>query len=311
MSSRVVVFGFGEPVLAALDTFDRLSIKPLAVVVPGNRTGESVDVVRAAAERRQLVVLSQPPRSRVAPFVDQIQQLRPDFLFVWSYTMLLPESLLSAATRGGVNLHAGSLPDYRGGHVLNWALINGERETAVTLHVIDAGVDTGPVFAERRVPIEPEDDILSVHHKLISAGALLLHEWWPRIESGEATAVPQDESRARYYRMRTADDGRVDWTQSSEQIRNLVRALVTPWPGARTFSGTAMIVLRRVEEIGAGAIPAAPGTVVRSEPGDLQVATGSGILRVTAAEIDGRPADAESFRSAGVQPGAVLRTHPA
>ncbi|HWI17243.1 MAG TPA: methionyl-tRNA formyltransferase [Vicinamibacterales bacterium] len=306
MASRVVVFGFGEPLLAALDTFRRLSIAPLAVVVPGNRSGEPIEQTRDAAEQRGFRVLSQPPRARIAPFLETIAELRPDFLFVWSYTMLLPDGLLAVARRGGVNLHAGSLPDYRGGHVLNWALINGERETAVTLHVIDAGVDTGPVYAERRVAIEPDDDILSVHRKLIAAGSSLLYEWWPKIESGEAKAMPQDESRARYYRMRTADDGRVDWTQSSEQIRNLVRALVAPWPGARTFSGATQIVLRRVEDVAGDAPPPVPGTVVRNEPGDLQVATGSGILRLTAVEIDGRPADAPSLRSVGVRPGAVL-----
>lgn len=305
MSSRVVVFGFGEPLLAALDTFARLSIKPLAVVVPGNRSGEAVDQVKDAAQAYGLPVLTQPPRSRIAPFVSAVSQLRPDFLFVWSYTMLLPVELLQVAANGGVNLHAGSLPDYRGGHVLNWALINGERETAATLHVIDAGIDTGPVFAERRVPIAPDDNILVVHHKLIAAGASLLQEWWPRIERGDARAVPQDETRARYYRMRTADDGRVDWTQSSDQIHNLVRALVAPWPGAFSVVNGTRIVWRKVTPLG-DVHGVVPGTVLELREGTVKIAAGSGAVMIDAAEINGSPASVSELMKAGLREGNAL-----
>jgi UDP-4-amino-4-deoxy-L-arabinose formyltransferase/UDP-glucuronic acid dehydrogenase (UDP-4-keto-hexauronic acid decarboxylating) len=305
MASRVIVFGYGGPALAALETFARLGTAPVAVVVPANRTGEAVDSVVADAARRGYPVLVQPTRKALAPFLDQIRALRPDFLFVWSYTMLLPAELLSLAPRGGVNLHGASLPQYRGGHALNWTLINGERETAATLHVIDEGVDTGPVFAERRVPIDDDDDITRVHHKLVDAGGALLREWWPRIERGEAVPVPQDDSLARYYPMRTPEDGRVDWTQSSEQVRNLVRALTAPWPGAFADVHDTRVVFRRVTPLETPH-PDPAGTVLRDDGGAVVIATGRGALRIDAAEINGMPASNDDLRAAGLREGVRL-----
>lgn len=303
MPSRVIVFGYGEPALAALDTFAALSIAPLAVVVPGNRPGDASAMVAADAARRGYPVMTQPPRAHLAPFLDGVQALRPDFLFVWSYSMLLPPALLSAAARGGINLHAGALPAYRGGHVLNWTLINDERETAATLHRIDDGIDTGPVFAERRVPIDDRDDVASVHRKLIVAGASLLREWWPKIEDGTAVATPQDESRARYYRMRSPEDGRIDWSQTTRQIQNLVRALAAPWPGAFTDVNGTRVVFRAVEPAGAGA---APGRVVQSDESGIVIGTGTGALRITRAEIGGQPATLAELQRAGLRQDAAL-----
>jgi len=305
MSSRIIVFGYGEPALAALDTFAEMSIAPLAVVIPGNRQGDSVDAVAADARRRGHRVLTQPQRSQMAPFVDDITRLRPDFLFVWSYSMLLPPSLLQAAVHGGVNLHAGMLPSYRGGHVLNWALINGERETAATLHMIDDGIDTGPVFAERRVRIEDADDVATVHRKLTAAGRSLLREWWPKIASGDAVAVPQDETRARYYPMRTADDGRVDWSQSSARIHNLVRALAAPWPGAFTNVNGHRIVWRRLHPADAHR-DAKPGTVVQLDEDAVTIAAGQGAVTIDAIEIDGVPAPIRDLTTLGIATGTVL-----
>ena len=305
MPSRVIVFGYGEPALAALDTFAALSAPPVAVVVPGNRTGTPSERVRADAERRGLPVLVQPTRQALAPFLDQVRRLQPDFLFVWSYTMLLPPELVSLASRGAINLHGAALPEYRGGHALNWTLINGERETAATLHVIDAGVDTGAVFAEWRVPIGDDDDITSVHGKLMTAGSALLRDWWPRIERGDVVPVPQDEARARHYRMRTPDDGRVDWTQSSEQVRNLVRALTAPWPGAFADVEKTRVVFRRVTALPASqSVPA--GTVWWGDDGSVSIATGTGAVRIDAAEIHGRPASKDDLQAAGLRTGARL-----
>ena len=305
MPSRVIVFGYGEPALAALDTFAALSVAPVAVVVPGNRAGAAVDTVSAEARRRGYPVLVQPPRKAIAPFLSDVRDLHPDFLFVWSYTMLLPSELTSLAARSAINLHGAKLPQYRGGHALNWTLINGERETAATLHVIDAGVDTGAVFAERRVPIEGDDDITSVHRKVIVAGAALLREWWPRIERGDAVAMPQDESQARHYRMRTADDGRVDWTQSSEQVRNLVRALTAPWPGAFADVSGTRVVFRRVTPVLTGH-GVRPGTVVNGDDGSLAIATATGAVRIDAAEINGVAASRVDLHAAGLREGAQL-----
>lgn len=307
-TARVVVFGYGRLALAALDTFARLGVTPAAVVVPGNREGVDVDMVVARAAGRGLRLLVQPKRAELAPFLDAIRAIAPDVLFVWSYTMLLPAELIALAPKGAVNMHGGMLPGYRGGHVMNWTLINGEQESAATLHYLDAGIDTGPVIAEHRFPLDWRDDITSVQVKLQDAGERLLEHWWPAIADGTAPRTPQDESRAVYHRLRTADDGQVDWTRSNVEIYNLVRALTAPWPGARTWCGERQLVLRRVEPMPSLDDPAvAPGTVVRCRPDDVRVASGAGDVQLRAVEVNGSLADHRTLSAAGLAVGVRLR----
>ena len=306
MPTRVVVFGYGPLALAALDALARIGVTPAAVVVPGNRQGADVDLVVTRARKQSLPLLVQPKRSALGPFLESLRALRPDVLLVWSYSMLLPPELIAVAPKGAFNLHGGILPAYRGGHVMNWAILNGERESGATLHYIDAGIDTGDVVADERFPIEQSDDAASVQGKLKAAGEALIAKWWPSIEQGTAPRTPQDESRARYYRMRTPDDGLVEWSQTNRQIYNLVRALSAPWPGAHTFAGDTKLVLRRVEAIQSIDNTAVPGTVVRFEPGNVRVASGSGDLQIMTAEIDGREAGHAALQDAGLTQGARL-----
>lgn len=308
-ASRVVVFGFGRLALAALDTLERLGVTPVAVVVPGIRSGADVEMVAARAREKSLKLLVQPRRKDLAPFLETIKALSPDLMLVWSYPMLLPPELTSLAANGAFNIHSGRLPEYRGGHVMMWALINGESESAATLHRVDAGIDTGPVVAEERFPIEWDDDIASLQGKLAKAGTALLTKWWPALADGTAPQAPQDESRARYYRMRTPADGLIDWAQSNVQIYNLVRALVAPWPGAFTTVGTTRLVLRQVEPVTAMS-PAAPGTVVRCDTHEVRIAAGQGDVKIVASEIDGRPAAAADLARAGLAIGARLPAGP-
>lgn len=303
---RVVVFGYGPLALACLDTLEALGVSPVAVVVPGNRRGAVIDEVAAAVTARGGALLVQPPRQSAAPFVSALQALQPDLLLVWSYTMLLPGGVLAIPRLGAVNVHGGLLPEYRGGHVMNWAIANGERETGVTLAFIDEGIDTGPVIAERRFPITPVDDAASVRDKLRTAGESLLTEWWPALASGQAPRQVQDESRARYYRMRSADDGRIDWSLDNTRINDLARALVAPWPGAFAVVAGRKIVVRRAEPVPAAATPAAPGTIRRADEVELRVATGHGDLVLRDVEIDGQRATAQTLHEAGFRPGVRL-----
>jgi len=303
--ARVIVFGYGELVLAALDTLTRLGVTPVAVVIPGNRVGQDVDIASAYARARGLTLLVQPPRTRAASFLAAVQALEPDLLFVWSYTMLLPPDLIALAPRGAVNLHGGLLPEYRGGHVMNWAIANGETETGATLAYLDQGIDTGPVIAERRFAIEWRDDAATVRVKLKAAGEELLTAWWPAIEAGTAPRVAQDQSRARYHRMRTAEDGRIDWSQQNVAIYNLVRALVAPWPGAFSLLGSTRLVFRRVEPIAASS-SAPPGTVVRVDDADLRIAAAGGDVQVLSVEVNGHCVSCGELRRLGLAEGMRL-----
>lgn len=300
-TGRVVVFGYGRLALVALDTLAGLGVTPAAVVVPGNRHGADVDMVVTRAREQSLTLMLQPHKKHLAPFLESVRALQPDVMLVWSYPMLLPPELTAIAPRGAFNVHSGKLPEYRGGHVMMWALINGEHETAATLHRIDAGIDTGPVVADERFPITAEDDIASLQGKLAIAGASLLAKWWPAIANGTAPQAPQDESRARYYRMRTPDDGLIDWSKSNIEIQNLVRALVAPWPGAHSWVGSTKLVIRKVEPVDAVGEAAVPGTVTRLDADNVRIASGRGDVKVLAMEIGGAPATPSDLRRLGVE----------
>ena len=299
--ARVVVFGYGRPALAALSTLDDLGVQPAAVVVPGNRSGSDVEIVSGTAAARGLPLLVQPPRRELAPFLESLARLKPDVLLVWSYSMLLPPAVIALASRGAVNVHGGLLPEYRGGHVMNWAIINGETESAATLHYLDAGIDTGPIVATERFAIASADDAASVQRHLEAAGRSLLRAWWPAVAAGTAPKTPQDESRARYYPMRTAEDGRIDWTQPNMRIHNLARALVAPWPGAFSSLAGRKLVVRRTQPSDSDGTAAPPGTVLRLDGDQVLVACGVGRLRLLAVEVDGRRAGEAELRSAGVR----------
>lgn len=308
--ARVIVFGYGPLALASLDTLERIGLTPVAVVVPGNRVGPDVDLVSAHVQSKGWTLLVQPPRRSLAPFLETIRQLQPDLLVVWSYSMRLPPELIALASLGAVNVHGGLLPEYRGGHVMNWAIVNGERETGATLAYLDEGIDTGPVIAERRFPLGLRDDAASVREQLRIAGQALLETWWPALEAGTAPRIPQDESRARYHRLRTAEDGRIDWSAPNAAVDNLVRALVAPWPGAFTFLAATKLVVRRVEPVDVSGPAAAPGTITQCDENDVCVAAGSGAVQLRSVEIDGHPAQMADLRRAGLAAGVRLVGKP-
>src|SRR5262249_20788120 len=125
LPTRVAFFGYGELALAGLDVLAQLGVSPVAIVVPGNRQGPDVEMVAARAKADQRPLLVQPPRAAITPFLDVLRRERPDVLLVWSYSMMLPPALLAVPAMAAVNIHGGLLPEYRGGHVMNWAIANG------------------------------------------------------------------------------------------------------------------------------------------------------------------------------------------
>ena len=291
---------------AAVATLAEAGARVLALVLPSNRVGPDVEIARAAARAAGLPTLVQPPRERVEPFVEELRALAPDVIVIWSYSMILPKAVIEVPQRGCVNVHGGLLPAYRGPHVMQWAIINGETETGVTLHYVDAGIDTGPVIAEERFPIEPEDDAPAVRGKLREAGSRLLRAWWPAIADGTAPRTPQDESRAKYYPLRTPEDGRIDWSAPAASIHNLVRALAAPWPGAFTRLGSEKLVVRRVAVAGDESASAGPGIVSMVDGRGARVGTGRGDLLIVSVEIGDRAAGPAALGALGMAPGTCL-----
>ena len=309
-NSRVIVFGYGELAVTAVEALGGVGADVAALVLPSNRSGPDVDKARVFATQQRLLTFTQPPRKQIDPFVAQLRALAPDLILIWSYSMILPPCVLAVPRLGCVNLHGGLLPEYRGGHVMQWAIINGEAETGVTLHYVDEGIDTGPVIAAKRFSIESEDDALSVRMKLKTSGASLIKEWWPAIAAGTAPRVKQDESRARYHRLRTEADGLIDWAASNAEVHNLTRALVEPWPGSFTYLQGRKIVLRKVQPVESRASEKyPPGVVCEIENGHVRVSTGAGDILIREAWVEQPGAEAQNLRDAGVAVGDILGNH--
>lgn len=180
-------------------------------------------------------------------FVNRLKQLRIDLVLVNSYSLILRPDILAIPPMGAINVHGALLPRYRGANVLNWVLVNGERETGVTLHYMDEGIDTGDIVLQKKVRIGPHDTALTLRNNLHRAGCRLLSELWFLIEAGKPLPRRrQDESEACYYRRRRPEDGLIDWRLPEREIYNLVRALVRPWPGAYYYDKTgAKVVIDR------------------------------------------------------------------
>jgi methionyl-tRNA formyltransferase len=205
-----------------------------AVVAAANRPCDWTALERLAA-LHGVPFLVQPHRSNAdkrLEFADSLRRLNADVFVVSSYSMILPGDWLTIPSMGAVNVHCALLPWYRGANVLNWVLVNGERETGVTIHYIDEGIDTGDILLQQKVVIDSDDTALTLRTKLNRAWPGLLAEAIEMLKSGSAPRQPQDGSNARHWPKRRPEDGRIDWSWPTDRIYNLIRALVKPWPGA-------------------------------------------------------------------------------
>ncbi len=216
-------------------------------------------------------------------WVRRIRDMAPDILFSFYYRHLVKPAILGIPPVGCLNLHGSLLPKYRGRCPANWVLINGETETGVTLHHMTAGPDAGDIVSQKKVAISDDDTARSLHEKLAQASRELLSEILPRIRNGTAPRVPQDAAQATYYGGRRPADGEIDWTQMPHQIRNLVRAVTRPYPGAFSYVGDRKCLFWAVSAGPYDPGKSPPGTIVSAEP--LVVACGRGAVRVDSGQV--------------------------
>ena len=217
-------------------------------------------------------------------WVDRIRALKPEIIFSFYYRNLLGREILDIPGRGALNLHGSLLPAYRGRCPVNWVLINGEKETGVTLHYMTAAPDAGDIVAQETVAITPEDTAHTLYGKMVPAAARMLDKALPLIKSGSATHLPQDSSRASYFGGRRPEDGEINWRQSAEVVRNLVRAVTKPYPGAFSHAGNRKVFFWRVTEVLRAQKEVVPGTVLSTSP--LIIACGQGAVQVESGQTE-------------------------
>jgi len=223
----------------------------------------------------------------------KIEELKPDVLFSFYYRQLIGKPILDIPPKGALNLHGSLLPAYRGRVPVNWALVHGETRTGVTLHYMTEKPDAGDIVAQQAIEIDPEDTALKLHQKLAPASRELLMKILPQLAAGTAPRVPQTENGASYFGGRKPVDGEIDWTCPAETVRNLVRAVTRPYPGAFSHIGQRKCLFWTARVV-PGDDGKLPGTVLSIDP--LVIACGEQALEILAAQpADGIYMDGEQL----------------
>lgn len=312
---RVVFMGTPELACASLAALvGAPGIEVVAVVTqPDRPKGRELKLqpspVKVMAAAAGIPVL-QPERAREASFIRELRRLEPDLVAVAAYGQLLPQDLLDLPRHGCLNVHTSLLPRYRGAAPIQWAILNDDPETGVTIMKLDAGLDTGAIVSQRSTPISPEDTAETLHDRLASLGAKLLVESIPPYVAGQLPPRPQPSEGVVYAPKIKKTDGLIDWKQSARSIWNRVRGL-RPWPGAFTWieegAGRHLLKLWGAEPVAhSGAEP--PGQVIEAGPEGVLVACGQNALRITELQREGgrRLSAREYLAGHSVLPGCRL-----
>jgi UDP-4-amino-4-deoxy-L-arabinose formyltransferase/UDP-glucuronic acid dehydrogenase (UDP-4-keto-hexauronic acid decarboxylating) len=211
-------------------------------------------------------------------WVAKIKNFKPDIIFSFYYRNMIGKDILDIPPHGCLNLHGSLLPKYRGRSPINWVLVNGEEETGVTLHYMTPKPDDGDIVCQKKIEISEEDTAKTLFDKANVTASGMLDEILPLIKAGTPPTTPQDHSLASYFGGRTPQDGEIDWTESAGRVRNLVRAVTRPYPGAFNFLGQQKCYFWKVTERPGYAGDLKAGTVVATNP--LVIACGESALEV-------------------------------
>lgn len=298
------VLFMGTPTLAATVLRALLETNDLdlvgTVTQPDQRKGRNLQLqpsaVKELALKKNLPVL-QPVRARDPQFIDAIRQLAPQLIVVAAYGQILPQALLDVPRFGCLNVHTSLLPKYRGAAPIQWAILNGDSETGVTIMKMDAGLDTGAIVSEERTAITDADTAQTLHDRLAKTGGALLVRTIPDYLSGKLQPRPQPAEGASYARKITKEDGKLDWTQSARVLWNRVRGL-TPWPGTYTHlqRGATPTLLKVLCAEPTNQKSGVPGEIISADAHGVLVACGEGSLRIMELQREGgKRLDAAQF----------------
>ena len=300
---RIIFMGTAELACASLLALTREpGFNVVAVVTqPDKPKGRALKLhpspVKEVALATSLPVL-QPVRARDESFLDDLRQLHPDLIVVAAYGQILPQAILDLPRFGCLNVHTSLLPKHRGAAPIQWAILDGDATTGVTIMKMDAGLDTGAILSQQSTPIHAEDDSQTLHDRLAQLGATLLVQTIRDHVAGKTLAVPQSPDGVSYARKIKKGDGLLDWSQPARVLWNRVRAF-TPWPGAFTHFTTAghpamlkVWLAETADESG----PA--GHILQAEKSGILVACGAHSLRILELQPEsGRRMTATEFLS--------------
>jgi methionyl-tRNA formyltransferase len=296
---------FACPTLAKL--FERGEQVVAVVTQPDRPKGRGQQTlpppVKSLALEHGVPVL-QPVKVRHPDAIEEIRALNPDLIVVVAFGQILPKALLDIPRLGCINVHASLLPCYRGAAPLNWCIINGEKETGVTTMMMDVGLDTGDMLLKASTAIDPEETTQQLHDRLSRLGADLLAETVDRLAAGTLVPEKQDDSLTCYAPMLKKEDGRIDWSCDAQKVKDLVRGM-TPWPGAFSYLDGKLV---KVYRVAAGTGAGSPGTVLAAGRDGIEIACGTGSVRLLELQLEGKKRlNAQDFLAGcRLEPGTVF-----
>ncbi|MEB2313621.1 MAG: methionyl-tRNA formyltransferase [Sorangiineae bacterium] len=284
---------FGTPAIAtpALRALGELAELVGVVCQPDRRAGRGLKLTEPAVKQlaRELgAEVYQPEKVRTGELRDWLRAREADVALVMAYGRILPEDVLAAPRRGSVNLHASLLPRYRGAAPIQWAIIRGETETGISLMQMDVGLDSGPVFARRAIPIGPEETAGELAERLATLAAEVVRDTLPAVVAGTLAATPQDESAATFAPLLGPDDTRLDFGEPARRVVDRIRGL-SPRPGARTTLGGKRLLLHAAR-LDDEPVAGPPGSVGIGSRRQVLVATGAGSVELVRVQLEGRTA---------------------
>jgi methionyl-tRNA formyltransferase len=296
---KIIFFGTPEP---AAETLKRIIADGheicLVVTQPDRPKGRGQKVVFSTVKELALkhnLLIEQPERVKNnAVFKALIEALHADLAIVVAYGRILPADLLMIPKHGFINVHASILPKYRGAAPIQWAILNGEKETGITIMKVIEKLDAGDIIAQEKVAISDDDDAVSLAKKLFVVGAELLSRTLTQLEKGAIKSAPQNETGVTFAPSLTKESGEIDWRKSAVEINNRIRAL-KPWPVAHTFFQGKQLKILKAKIVGGKS--ELPGKIVAVEKQNgFVVATGAGTLLIAEVQpADGRPMSAYNF----------------
>ncbi|MGH7932093.1 MAG: formyltransferase [Candidatus Binataceae bacterium] len=274
-----VLFAYHEMGHACMAALLQMGVPIMALFTHRDVPGEEI-WWRSCAELAHVNSIPlHTPKMIDAGWIAKIAAMRPAVIYSFNYRNLLPGELLRLAPLGAYNVHGALLPRYRGRAPVNWVLVNGERETGMTLHHMVRRADAGDIVGQRAITISDDDTALTLYRKLVPLAVELVREFHPLIAAGRAPRRSQDLSSGNYVGRRRPEDGRIDWRWPARRVFNLVRAVTHPYPGAFCFAGGRKLFVWQAR------VAHASGR--RGEPGEI-VGNGGGSGAISArTELDG------------------------
>jgi len=292
-NSGVIFFGSPDFAIPSLKALIASEYRPdLVVTQPDRPAGRGkrpapTPVKRVAEEEGLSVEIMESFRAEGA--VDALESLDPAYLVVVAFGIIFPARALRIASRANINLHASLLPAYRGASPINAAIVKGERYTGVTTMEMVGELDAGPIYLQRRIPIDPTENAGELSARLSEEGAALLLESLRGLDGGMVTPREQPSEGVSLAPLLRKGDGYIDWDADAATVHNHIRGM-NPWPGSFTYhkGNYLRILLSEESSEGSGAEP--PGRVLRADREGLVVSCGTGAVKITRVQASGRKA---------------------